>query len=342
MKIAVLAGGLSPERDVSLSSGSLIANALASRGHRVALIDVYLGVEAENTDSLFTTAANHTHTVPPVEPDLDALKRASGNGDALIGKNVIECCKSADCVFIAMHGGMGENGQLQATLDSFGIKYTGSSYAGCLLSMDKDISKKLMLLAGIPTAKWMLYSVKSDSPEAAEAQIGYPCAIKPCSCGSSIGVSIVRNREEFFAAVKYAAVYEETVMVEKMIVGREFSVGVLGGKVLPPIEIIPKAGFYDYSNKYQSGATEEICPASLTEAQLETISKYTLAVHNTLHLGGYSRTDFILDEAAQDFFCLEANSLPGMTPTSLLPQEAKAVGINYETLCETICRLAAK
>lgn len=337
MKIVVLAGGFSPERDVSLSSGSLIANALMKRGHQVVLIDAYLGIdEIPEEDKLFSVSRTYTHTVPPREPDLEALRKASGNGRALLGPNVIDCCRLADCVFIAMHGGMGENGQLQATLDSFGIKYTGSGYDGCLLAMDKDLSKKLLKLNGIPTAEWVIYDIKNGTPENAEKTIGYPCVIKPGSCGSSVGVSIVNSRDEFRRALEYASAYDNSVLIEKKISGREFSVGVLGGRALPPIEIKPKNGFYDYSNKYQSGCTEEICPADLTAEQLAKVSEYAVKVHNALRLGGYSRADFILDEITGDFVCLEANSLPGMTPTSLLPQEAAAAGIDYETLCEMI------
>lgn len=333
---------MSPERDVSLSSGSLIANALARRGHRVMLLDAYVGTDTvpADMDELFSQKCDYSHTVPAHEPDLEALKRDHGIGDSLLGRNVIECCRAADCVFVAMHGGMGENGMLQATLSALGIKFTGSDYIGCLLAMDKNLSKRMMAQDGIPTAEWVVSDTDKVTADEIAKTIGFPCVVKPCGCGSSVGVSITEQPEEFEAALAYASKYERTVLVEKKVSGREFSVGVLGDRALPPIEIVPKSGFYDYANKYQSGQTTEICPASLTPEQLDRISDYAVRTHRALGLGSYSRVDFILDTETDDFVCLEANALPGMTPTSLLPQEAAAAGISYEELCEMIANSA--
>lgn len=328
MNIIVLAGGLSPERDVSLSSGSLIANALMEKGHSVLLYDVYEG-SVDGTETFRTKQdVPYTYTIPETEPDLAALKAKYGNRASLIDDNLISVCKKADIVFIALHGAIGENGQLQATLDCHGIRYTGSSYAGCLLAMDKDLSKRLLRQAGIPTADWVL--LEHEIPDT--CPLPFPCVVKPCSNGSSIGVSIVHNDEEFQQAMQYAHTQEARVLVERFIAGREFSAGILGDKPLPVIEIVPKVGFYDYKNKYQSGMTEEICPAILTEEQTTTVQKLALAVHRTLMLRTYSRIDFILGDDG-NFVCLEANTLPGMTPNSLLPQEAAAVGIPYPDLC---------
>lgn len=343
MKIVVLAGGLSPERDVSLSSGSLIANALMESGHKVLLLDVYEGMEVRGRsyDSLFVGSEQgkkYWHAVSAAEPDLEEVKKRNHGQSALIGKNVLAICGSADVVFLALHGAMGENGQLQATFDNFGIKYTGSGYAGSLLAMDKDLTKRLLRQASIPTADWTLYRTGEDAIEEAVGKIGFPCVVKPCGCGSSVGITMVNEISELKIAIGYAEKYEPAVLVEKKIAGREFSVGVLDGAALPAIEIIPKAGFYDYRNKYQSGLTKEVCPAELTSAQTEKIQKLALAVHKTLRLGGYSRTDFILDGSG-NFVCLEANTLPGMTPTSLLPQEALKAGIPYEQLCSRIALL---
>lgn len=342
MKIVVLAGGLSPERDVSLSSGSLIANALIQSGHKVLLLDVYEGLDInladKNPDKLFidrSSGKTYEYKIGDKEPDLEAIKRSSPNGEALIGKNVLELCRFADVVFIALHGAMGENGQIQAVLDSMGIRYTGTGYIGCLLAMDKDLTKKLLIQSGIPTAEWILFDAKQNDYGMITEKISLPCIVKPCSCGSSIGVSIVESADELKSALTAAQKYEENILIEKKILGREFSVGVLNGKALPPIEIIPLAGFYDYKNKYQKGLTREICPAKLPDKQAETVQQLALAVHKTLRLGDYSRVDFILKEDGE-FVCLEANTLPGMTPTSLLPQEAKAIGIGYEELCEKI------
>jgi len=340
MKIVILAGGLSPEREVSLSSGSLIANSLMKSGHAVALVDVYLGVRAPE-QAVFRTEGEYRHVITDVEPDLEALKRESGNGAALIGPGVIELCRSADLTFLALHGGMGENGQLQATLDTFGIKYTGSGYIGCLLAMDKGITKELLRHASLPTPPGI--TVRASAPDAVDtirATVGLPCVVKPSSCGSSVGVSIVEDESALRAALAEAARWEDSVLVEEKIVGREFSIGILDGVALPPIEIIPLSGFYDYRNKYQSGMTKEICPADLTEEQNQALASASEAVFRVLRLEGYSRIDFILSERDGLFYCLEANALPGMTPTSLLPQEAAAAGIGYDALCERIAMMA--
>lgn len=340
MRIVVLAGGLSPERDVSLSSGSLIAGALMENGHSVALLDLYKGTDAKPKDfgALFFDAKSgkrFDYVIPQSEPDLEALRREYDNNGALIGKNVLELCKFADTAFIALHGSIGENGQLQAALDVFGIRYTGTGYIGSLLAMDKDIAKKLMVQNGIPTPEWTLLDIENGDPEEAAGKIGFPCVIKPLSCGSSVGVSIITEKPELEQALLCAKKYEQFVLIEKMIAGREFSVGILGGEALPVIEIIPNDGFYDYANKYQPGFSSEICPAELDETLARRMRDAALAVHGALRLGFYARIDFLLDKENR-FYCLEANTLPGMTPTSLLPQVAKAAGIGYNELCERI------
>ncbi len=340
MKITVLAGGLSPEREVSLTSGSLIANALRRRGHLVALVDVYLGCNESDLASKFTSELSEPYSVSEVEPDLEKLKEESGNGEALIGKNVIELCKMADSVFLALHGAMGENGQLQATLDCFGIKYTGSGYIGSLLAMDKDISKKLLVGGGIPTPESITFTRNTYSEAELLCKIGLPCVIKPCSCGSSVGVSIVKDKAELDTAMKNAFFFEDRVLVEKKVTGREMTVGILRGKPLPPVEIIPKSGFYDYKNKYQSGMTDEICPPDITEEENRILAEAALKTAEVLRLGTYCRVDFILSDGVP--YCLEANTLPGMTPLSLLPREAKAAGIDYGELCEMIAMDAIK
>lgn len=337
MNILVLAGGLSPERNVSLSSGSLIASALRRRGHRVLLLDVYEGcvIDGKDLSRMFTLEGGEGVTVSELVPDLDEIKRQNGGRKELIGNGVLELCRFADVVYIALHGAMGENGQLQATLDNFGIKYTGSGYVGSLLAMDKDISKRILVQAGVRTPNWIYADADKCDTEEILAKIGLPCVVKPVSGGSSVGVSIVNTREELEEAFRGACKYEEKLIVEEKIEGREFTCGILEGRVLPPVEIIPKEGFYDYKNKYQSGATIEICPAPMSESELADISKATARAFDALRLSGYSRFDFIMDKDGL-FWCLEANTLPGMTPTSLFPQEAAAVGIAYDELCERI------
>lgn len=343
MNILVLAGGYSPERDVSLTSGSLIANALKREGEKVCLADVYLGIDEEtlNSPDLFNTVEGEVYRVENSVPDLKMLKEKSGNGNALIGKGIIELCRRADVVFLALHGAMGENGQLQATLDNYGIKYTGSGYVGSLLAMDKDISKKMFVGAGVNTPDWIYTSAKDFDREAFRRKIGFPCVVKPCSCGSSVGISIVESEEELQKALDFAAEYEKFILVEKKIEGRELTVGILDDEVLPMIEIIPTEGFYDYTNKYQAGKTLEICPAEIDEGVRDALAEQAKLAFAALRLSGYARFDFIVDGDGKPW-CLEANTLPGMTPTSLLPQMAAAVGMDYGRLCKRIVELSLK
>lgn len=344
MKIAVLSGGLSPERNVSLTSGALIANALSANGHRVALLDVYKNADTADIDALFVENTNHVFSVSEAQPDLEAVITENGGRRTNIGDGVLDVCRAADVVFLALHGAMGENGQLQATLDNYGIhRYTGSGYIGSLLAMDKDVAKKMLRSAGVLTADWiMLRAAEDDSASRAEREIGYPCVIKPNSCGSSVGVSIVHNRDELVEALSGAFEWEDMIMCEKLVSGREMTVGILDGEVLPAIEIIPTEGFYDYKNKYQAGKTVELCPAPITEAEYADMADATRRGFDALRLGTYARFDYIISSEDGRAYCLEANTLPGMTPTSLLPQMAAAVGLGYTQLCERLCELAMK
>ncbi len=338
MKITVLCGGLSPERDVSLSSGSLIAAALVRKGHEVCAVDLYTGKAPSGGEPAFTSEPIEPYRVGRSVPDLEALMRDSGRGEVRMAPNIHDLCREAEVVYIALHGDVGENGQLQAFLDMECIPYTGSGYAGSLLAMDKDLSKQMLTRAGIPTPPWLYIDLSSaDTLETIadriEREVGYPMVIKPCAGGSSVGVSMPENREELLEALQRAAVYETTLLAEQRIIGRELTVSILGGRVLPAVEIIPKQGFYDYENKYQAGMTTEICPADLTEEESSALAHATVCGFNALRLCGYARFDFILD-AGSTPWCLEANTLPGMTPTSLLPQAAAAAGIGYDDLCE--------
>lgn len=341
MKIVVLAGGYSPERDVSLSSGSLIANSLMRSGHEVLLLDAFYGIDdlPEGTDlgTLFRKQGQgeYSYSIPEKAPDLDEMRRQA-RGGSLVGNYVLRLCRYADAVFVALHGDMGENGQMQAILEAEGVRFTGTDHVGCVLAMDKDISKQLMRVAQIPTADWELVDLSARKL----SKISLPCVIKPCSCGSSVGVSLVRTEEELERALDEAAKYEGKIMAEPLIEGREFSVGVLNGKALPPIEILPKTGFYDYRNKYQAGSTTEICPADLPASETETVCRLAERVAQVLRMGTYCRMDFIRQKDTGIFYCLEANALPGMTPNSLLPQEARAAGMSYDQLCEFIVRQA--
>ena len=341
MKIVVLAGGLSPERDVSFSSGTMAANALLSLGHQAILVDLFFGLpEWDGKTDLFQQAK----PLPPfrvseAEPDLDVLRQSRRVGfNDYIGLNVPELCAEADIVYMALHGDCGENGRLQAFFDAHGIRYTGSGAEGCRSAMDKWISKQMFESAGILTPKGRLLKVGDPfDPDA----LPVPCVVKPCNGGSSIGVSIVQDRRELYNALKLAFSMENTILVEEYIRGRELSCGVLGDSALPPIEIIPLHGFYDYKNKYQAGAAREVTPAEIDAKTTEHIQKIALNVFRLLGLSVYGRIDFLLTEQGEAY-CLEANTLPGMTPTSLLPQEAAVVGYSYEQLCDTIISLSLK
>lgn len=333
MNIVVLAGGLSMERDVSLASGSLIANALRDAGHRAILVDLYYGIEKEkmNFDGF---SGKYEYKIPEIAPDLQKLVKENEGRENPVGENVVEFCKMADVTFLALHGGVGENGKLQALLEMNGIRFTGSSSVGCMLSMDKIISKELIAKAGIPTAEWL-----TNKDEASALNTLIPCFVKPADNGSSVGVTKVVSEQELADALAEAERFSENVLIEKQVVGREFSVGILNGKALPPIEIIATGDFYNYKVKYQAGLAREICPAPISNELTAKLQSYAERAHNVLRLGSYSRIDFILDEN-NEFFFLEANALPGMTPTSLLPQEAAAAGLSYTELCLKLIELA--
>ena len=348
MNIIVLAGGLSPERNVSLSSGSLISAALRRKGHKTLMLDVYEGISDEKIPSdpfmLFTTDNFESLSVgntAPTPSELENIKKKNNNRTELIGPNVLRLCKLADVAFLALHGDMGENGQLQATLDVFDVTYTGSGYIGSLLAMNKDIAKKLMRENGILTPDWINFCEFGNEKKinSAAKSIGFPCIVKPCSCGSSVGVSIVNNEIELKNALDFASTYESSVLIEKHISGRELTQAILDSEALPPVEIIPKCGFYDYANKYVANATEEICPAPISSALRSKVDEISKKCFAALYLSDYARIDYIVDKD-ENVWCLEANTLPGMTPTSLMPQEANAVGIDYDRLCEKIAKLA--
>lgn len=339
MKIVVLAGGLSTERDVSLTTGTMVCNALREKGHQAILVDLFFGVETlpENiNDAFITEGMLPPRPVKNEAPDIPAIRASradSGYGD--IGKNVLELCKAADIVFMALHGEIGENGKLQAVFDIMNIKYTGSGYMGSAMAMDKGVSKQIFLYNNIPTPQGRIFK-KGDVIE-----FPVPCIVKPCGGGSSIGVKKVFNEADFQAALDEAFRYEDEILIEQFVTGREFTCGVLGGVALPPAEIIPKGDFYDYQHKYQDGFITEVCPAQISPELTKKMQDLAVKVYQCLKLDIYSRMDFLMDEK-ENFYCLEANTLPGMTPTSHMPQEAKAAGISYGDLCEKIIELSLK
>lgn len=341
MKIVVLAGGLSTERDVSLSSGAGICKTLLELGHQAVLIDVFFGIlhDENKLEEVFDMPGANLSIadgIKTTEPDLKAIRASRPDQSAsLLGPNVIGLCQMADITFLGLHGDIGENGKLQATFDVLGIKYTGPNYLGCALSMDKGVTKQIFQKSGVPTPEggWLYRTDKDYSLKA--LGLSLPVVVKPCSGGSSIGVYIVETESDYNQAVKDSFRYEEEIVVEPYIKGREFACGIIDGQVLPVIEIVPKSGFFDYANKYQADATDEICPAPIEEDIAKKMQDATALAYDALKLDVYSRADFILTESGE-IYCLEVNSLPGMTAASLLPKEAKAAGIEYGALCELI------
>ena len=336
MKIVVLAGGLSTERDVSFKTGEMVTKALRENGHQVILLDVFMGYSDKEEDltGIFDRAeavSVKVAAIPETAPDLEKVKaQRKDQSDNFFGPNVIELCRMADIVFMALHGENGENGKIQAAFDLFGIRYTGTGYLGSALAMNKGMAKQLFLENGIPTPRGTSLKRGEDAAKIETCGIHFPCVVKPCS-----GVSIVHDKAEYEQALKEAFRWENELVIEEYVKGREFSVGVIDFQALPIIEIAPVEGFYDYKNKYKAGSTVETCPAELSEQITKEMQGYAEKVAEVLGLNTYSRTDFLLD-AEDHIFCLEANTLPGMTPTSLLPQEAKVTGVDFNQLCEKL------
>jgi len=331
------------ERDVSLSSGALICKALRAKGHAAVLVDLYMGLDTDgDLGALFTDLPPIPMTkVPKGAPDL-AKVRASRpwKSPSLIGRNVLEICRLADVVFLGLHGTCGEDGKIQAVLDQLGVPYTGSGCLGSALAMDKHLTKQIVSAEGVHTPAWKYVKYTVSDIDDIVTGTPLPCVVKPLDSGSSVGVSIPETPEALKAAL-LENLHRGEVLIEEYIKGREIDVGVLDDRALPSIEITPKRGFYDYENKYQPGATVEVTPAPLDPAVERKLGEAALIAHRKLGLRAYSRADFILDEKGTIWF-LEINTLPGMTPTSLLPQEAAAVGISYEDLCQRIVDLAVK
>ena len=331
MKIAVLMGGTSAERDVSLASGLRISQALRGRGHSVVSIDTTRGAltAAEEKAAL---AKGVLDTEPP---KLDALQQMGGSS-LTSWRDTTEHARDADVVFLALHGGQGEDGTVQALLDLTGVPYTGSGILGSALAMDKDLSKKLFQASDVPTPKWLM--APATIAEVKKA-IGFPVIVKPSKQGSTVGLSIVRETADLEQAVTEAFKYDDEVMIEEFIPGRELTVGVLGSEALPVGEIKPKHEIYDYECKYTKGMAVEEFPAQLSPVETSEVQRLALAAFRALKLRGYARIDFRMSPDGI-FYCLEANTLPGMTELSLIPQAAAACGIPFPELCERIVEIA--
>ncbi|MEY8391635.1 D-alanine--D-alanine ligase [Lachnospiraceae bacterium] len=347
MNIVVLAGGLSTERDVSFVTGNEVAKALRKNGHQVILLDLFMGYRdrEENLEGIFErslAASVQVTGITGTAPDLEQVKKSrKDQSPCLFGPNVIAMCRMADIVFLALHGENGEDGRVQAAFDLYGIKYTGTGYLSSALAMDKGLAKRLFAANHIPTPSGITLKKEEAKWELKDTGLAVPLVVKPCRGGSSVGVSIVYTEEAYQKALQDAFQLEDEVVVEAYIKGREFSVGVMEFRALPVIEIAPKEGFYDYKNKYAKGSSVETCPAKLPEEITEKMQQYAREAAKALDLYTYSRMDFLLDEE-NHIYCLEANTLPGMTPTSLLPQEAMAEGMDFPQLCEHIIQISLK
>jgi D-alanine-D-alanine ligase len=338
-------GGTSAERDVSLASGLRVTDALRSRGHEVVAIDTARGTLSRD-DERALLARPVVQPSPPSQSELQRMARET----LPQMQRVLPSLRDADIVFLGLHGGAGEDGTIQALLDLAGVPYTGSGHLASALAMDKDLSKHLFVQGQVRTAEWLM-----ATPESADARgkagkqfrdgaistLGLPIIVKPSKQGSTVGLSIVKRGEDLAAAIAEAFKYDDEVMVERFIAGRELTVGILGDDALPVGEIIPKHEIYDYECKYQAGMAVEEFPAKITAAQTSAVQELARRAFRALKLRGYARIDFRMSvQGGGEFFCLEANTLPGMTQTSLIPQAAAAAGVSFPELCERIVRIA--
>lgn len=327
MRITVLLGGTSSERDVSLASGLRIAQALRSRGHEVTAIDTAHGtLAAAEEESML--AGQLMRTIPPDVQSLVRLEQGLPQR--------LKALPETEVVFLGLHGGSGEDGTIQALLDLTGIPYTGSGHLASALAMDKELSKRLFRSAGVPTPDWVMAPATADE---VEQTCGFPCIVKPSKQGSTVGLSLVHERSGLQAAIETAFEHDDEVIIERFIPGRELTVAVLGGEALPVGEILPKHELYDYECKYTPGMAREVFPADLSAAETARVQDLALSAYDVLKLNGCARIDFRLGTDGE-FYCLEANTLPGMTELSLVPQAANAAGLSFPELCERIVSLA--
>ncbi|MGQ0722710.1 MAG: D-alanine--D-alanine ligase [Candidatus Eiseniibacteriota bacterium] len=334
-RIAVLMGGESNERDVSRVTGTEVAKALAERGHEVSLLDTARGAVALGRGD--RPAIGRT---PPSESTSRALAATGPQGITTLAGSLSD----VDCVFIALHGGWGEDGTVQALFELAGIAYTGSGVLGSALAMDKDRAKRVFRASGVPTADWLMLDVprNEELPEAELAQVhprlGHPVVVKPNAEGSTVGLSLVGEGDDLREAVRTAARYGPRVMVERFVPGRELTVGILGERALPVVEIIPEGGLYTYEAKYTKGRSRYEVPARLPEPLALEVRRCAELAFRVLGCEGFARVDFRLPPDGA-FQVLEVNTIPGMTPLSLVPMAAKAAGLSFGDLVERIVEL---
>ena len=341
MRIVVLAGGTSTERAISIVSGTEVAKALKSNGHDVFLIDMFCGCTDDEEKKAFEVGFDIEKTASKMNKDTQILDKLMKEQKELVGRNVIEVCRKADVVFLALHGANGEDGKLQALLDLYAIPYTGTDYLSSAIAMDKSLTKQFFKWNHVKTPAWGYVEKCDMNKSLKELGIKLPVVVKPCCGGSSVGVAIAKTEDEYKKAVADAFSYESRIIVEEYIKGREFSVAVVDGEAYPIIEIAPKEGFYDYKNKYSEGMTIETCPAELSDKETAQMKDMAVKGAEALGITGYCRLDFIMDKDG-NMYCLEANTLPGMTPTSLIPREAAALGMSFPALCEKLIEISLK
>jgi D-alanine-D-alanine ligase len=331
MRIAVLFGGTSAERDVSIASAAQVIPALRARGHEVHAVDTTTGrLPAAAEQRLLASR------VAPAPPSSTAIEKVRAHAIHLSPQHFD--IQATDVVFLALHGGAGEDGRIQALLDLAGFCYTGSNPISSAAAMDKELAKRLFRSVKVPTPDWRMAPVEAVD---VDRSLGWPVVVKPVKQGSTVGLTVVRGADGLHRAIQTALAFDDEVMIEKFIPGREFTVGILEQRPLPVGEIFAPGEVFDYRSKYQQGGAREVFPADLPPAESARVQDYALRAHRVLKLGIYSRIDFRRD-AAGEFWCLEANSLPGLTATSLLPQAARAAGIDFPTLLERICQGAIR
>ena len=341
MNIVVLAGGTSTERAISIVSGTDICAALREKGHRAILVDIFCGTDRADPEDLFPEQYDVKAASLYMKSFDGQIQEMVKNRRSFFGPNVLMLCEAADIVFLGLHGSNGEDGKVQAAFDLMGIRYTGTGYLSSALAMDKGITKQLFRMNHVPTPESVVLPKAKRERDFSGLGLSFPAVVKPCCGGSSVGVFIVHNQKEYEEALEEAYSYEDEVVVEEYIEGREFSVAVVDGKAYPIIEIRPLSGFYDYRNKYEPGSTIETCPAELSQELTEKMQGFARAGAEALEMEGYCRLDFMMRPNGE-IFCLEANSLPGMTPTSLIPQEARVLGMDFGDLCEELIRVSMK
>jgi D-alanine-D-alanine ligase len=346
MEIVVLCAGTSTERDVSIVSGTGVCKALRERGHKAILLDVFFGQLM--SEPLFPDEYDVDAAADAIRALTPKISETMKTRRGFFGDHVLDICLRADVVFLALHGANGEDGKVQAAFDLFGIPYTGTGHLSSALAMDKTMSKQAFLAHAVPTPKGfsvvaedLKLAGKTEYPLPEEAGLKWPVIVKPCCGGSSVGVSIARDAQEYQKAMDEVFDLEGEAVIEEFITGREFSVAVIDGEAYPVIEIAPKTGFYDYKNKYSAGSTVETCPADLPSDKTKEMQEIAVKGAAALGITDYCRLDFLMDGDGK-LYALEANTLPGMTPTSLIPQEAAVLGISYPELCENLIAISMK